>query len=244
MTVSVDIVVPVLNEEVALPICIQKLYAFVGQYPERDWRIVVADNGSTDATTEIATELAVEHSTLSVSRLNQRGRGRALKKAWSESDADVRLYMDVDLSTDLSALPPLVAAIAEEGYQVAVGSRLTNSSKVVARTLRREITSRGYNILIHILFPFSGFNDAQCGFKAVSRTTVENLIPLVADNAWFFDTELLLLACKAGYRIKEIPVYWEDDPDTRVNIVSTALEDLKGLLRLRFKGRRTPSSTA
>jgi hypothetical protein len=152
--------------------------------------------------------------------------------------------MDVDLSTDLSALPPLVAAIAEEGYQVAVGSRLTNSSKVVARTLRREITSRGYNILIHILFPFSGFNDAQCGFKAVSRTTVENLIPLVADNAWFFDTELLLLACKAGYRIKEIPVYWEDDPDTRVNIVSTALEDLKGLLRLRFKGRRTPSSTA
>lgn len=244
MTVSVDIVVPVLNEEIALPRCIQKLYVFVEQYPERNWRIVVADNGSTDATTEIAAKLAAEHSTLSVSRLDQRGRGRALKKAWSESDADVRLYMDVDLSTDLSALPPLVEAIADEGYQVAVGSRLTNSSKVVARTFKREITSRGYNILIHILFPFSGFNDAQCGFKAISRTTAENLIPLIADDAWFFDTELLLLASKAGYRIKEIPVYWEDDPDTRVNIVSTAWEDLKGLLRLRFKGRRTPPSTA
>ena len=244
MTVSVDIVVPVLNEEIALPRCIQKLYVFVEQYPERNWRIVVADNGSTDATTEIAAKLAAEHSTLSVSRLGQRGRGRALKKAWSESDADVRLYMDVDLSTDLSALPPLVEAIADKGYQVAVGSRLTNSSKVIARTLKREVTSRGYNILIHILFPFSGFNDAQCGFKAISRTTAENLIPLIADNAWFFDTELLLLASKAGYRIKEIPVYWEDDPDTRVNIVSTAWEDLKGLLRLRFKGRRTPSSTA
>ncbi len=154
MTVSVDIVVPVLNEEIALPRCIQKLYVFVEQYPERNWRIVVADNGSTDATTEIAAKLAAEHSTLSVSRLDQRGRGRALKKAWSESDADVRLYMDVDLSTDLSALPPLVEAIADEGYQVAVGSRLTNSSKVVARTFKREITSRGYNILIHILFPF------------------------------------------------------------------------------------------
>ena len=152
--------------------------------------------------------------------------------------------MDVDLSTDLSALPCLVAAVADEGYQIAVGSRLADGSKVVARTLKREITSRGYNILIHIFFPFSGFNDAQCGFKAISRTTAENLIPLIADNAWFFDTELLLLASKAGYRIKEIPVYWEDDPDTSVRIVSTVWEDLKGLLRLRFKGRRTPSSAA
>jgi glycosyltransferase involved in cell wall biosynthesis len=242
MNATVDIVIPVLNEEVALPGCIEKLQAFTADYPERDWRIIVADNGSTDRTTEIATELAEKHSDLSVTRLDQRGRGRALKKAWSESDADVRLYMDVDLSTDLKELPTLVAAIADEGYEVAIGSRLTKGSEVVDRTLKREITSRGYNILIHMFFPLTKFKDAQCGFKAISRRTADNLIPLIEDNAWFFDTELLLLAGKAGYGIKEVPVHWEDDPDTRVKVISTAWKDVKGLLRLRFKGRRVPPS--
>jgi glycosyltransferase involved in cell wall biosynthesis len=244
MNATVDIVIPVLNEEVALPGCIEKLYAFIAEHPDRDWRVVVADNGSTDRTTEIANELAEKHAGLSVSRLDQRGRGRALKQAWGESDADVRLYMDVDLSTDLKSLPPLVAAIAEDGYEVAIGSRLMNGSEVVDRTLKREITSRGYNILIHLFFPLTKFKDAQCGFKAVSRKAAENLVPLAKDNAWFFDTELLLLAGKAGYGTKEVPVHWEDDPDTRVKIISTAWEDVKGLLRLRFKGRPVPPSAS
>ena len=244
MAASVDIVIPVLNEEAALPACLEKLYAFVERYPERDWRVVVADNGSTDRTTEVASGLAGRYNNLSVTRLDQRGRGRALKKAWTESDADVRLYMDVDLSTDLKALPEIVSAIADEGYDVAIGSRLTSGSEVVGRTLKREITSRGYNMLIHMIFPFPGFRDAQCGFKAISRRTADNLIPLIEDTAWFFDTELLLLAGKSGYRSKEVPVHWVDDPDTRVNIASTAWEDVKGLLRLRFKGRPTPTSAA
>ena len=244
MATTVDIVIPVLNEEVALAGCIEKLYAFTDDYPERDWRIVVADHGSTDRTTEIATELSEKHSSLSLSRLDQRGRGRALKKAWGESDADVRLYMDVDLSTDLKALPLLVAAIADDGYEVAIGSRLTKGSEVVDRTLKREITSRGYNVLIHLFFPRTKFKDAQCGFKAISRKTAENILPLVKDNAWFLDTELLLLAGKVGYDIKEIPVHWKDDPDTRVKIVSTAWQDVKGLIRLRFKGCLvTPSAS-
>ncbi|MCZ6538589.1 MAG: glycosyltransferase, partial [Chloroflexi bacterium] len=162
MTTTVDIVIPVLNEEAALPVCLEKLYAFFEQHPERDWRVVVADNGSTDRTTEIATELAGRYRNLSVSRLGQRGRGRALKKAWRESDADVRVYMDVDLSTDLKALAPLVSAITDEGYDVAIGSRLMKGSEVVDRTLKREVTSRGYNMLIHLIFPFPGFKDAQC----------------------------------------------------------------------------------
>ncbi|MDA1278508.1 MAG: glycosyltransferase family 2 protein [Chloroflexi bacterium] len=242
MPTTVDIVIPVLNEEVALPVCLEKLYAFIAQHPDRNWRVVVADNGSTDRTTAIANELASQYQDLSISRLELRGRGRALKQAWTMSDADVRLYMDVDLSTDLKALPSLVGAIADEGYEIAIGSRLMAGSEVVNRTLKREITSRGYNALIHVLFPCPGFRDAQCGFKAVSKRTAEQLVPLARDNAWFFDTELLLLARKARYAIKEIPVHWEDDPDTRVKIVSTAWEDIKGLLRLRFKGRPTPSS--
>ena len=244
MAATVDIVIPVLNEEVALPVCIEKLMAFTSDYPERDWRFVVADNGSTDRTTDIAIELSEQHSNISLSRLEQRGRGRALKKAWRESDADVRLYMDVDLSTDLQSLPPLVAAIADDGYEVAIGSRLIKDSEVVDRTVKREITSRGYNVMIHFFFPLTKWKDAQCGFKAISRRTAENILPLVKDNAWFLDTELLLLAGKAGYGIKEIPVHWEDDPDTRVKIVSTAWEDVKGLLRLRFKGRSVPPSAS
>jgi glycosyltransferase involved in cell wall biosynthesis len=244
MATTVDIVIPVLNEEVALPVCIEKLIAFTSDYPERDWRIVVADNGSTDRTTDIAIELSERHSNISLSRLEQRGRGRALKKAWSESDADVRLYMDVDLSTDLQSLPPLVAAIADDGYEVAIGSRLIKDSEVIDRTVKREITSRGYNVMIHFFFPLTKWKDAQCGFKAISRRTAENILPLAKDNAWFLDTELLLLAGKAGYGIKEIPVHWEDDPDTRVKIVSTAWEDVKGLLRLRFKGRSVPPSAS
>ena len=240
MSATIDIVIPVLNEESALPHCVAKLLAFIEQYHEWKWGVVIADNGSVDRTPEIAAQLSEKYDALSVSRLDERGRGRALKKAWSESDADVRLYMDVDLSTDLEALPRLVTSIACEGYEVAIGSRLSKGSQVVNRSLKREITSRGYNALIHLLFPLTKFKDAQCGFKAVSRKAAENLVPLVEDNAWFFDTELLLLAGKADYAIKEIPVHWEDDPDTRVRIISTAWEDIKGLLRLRLRGRPTP----
>ena len=244
MATTVDIVIPVLNEEVALPVCIEKIFSFVEDHPDREWRVVVADNGSTDRTAEVASELIDKYPSLRVTHLDQRGRGRALKKAWTESDADVRLYMDVDLSTDINRMPDLVSAIADEGYDVAVGSRLRKESEVVGRTLKREITSRGYNIMIRMMFPLTGWRDAQCGFKAVSRKAAENVVPLAKDNAWFFDTELLLLAGKAGYRIKEIPVRWEDDPDTRVKIISTAWEDVKGLLRLRFKGRPVPPSAS
>ena len=240
MLATVEIVIPVLNEESALPFCVAELFAYIEQHSEWKWVVVIADNGSVDRTTEIAAELSEMYNNLSISRLEERGRGRALKKAWSESDADVRLYMDVDLSTDIEALPELVSCIINEGYEVAIGSRLSKGSQVVNRSFKREVTSRGYNILIHLLFPFTKFKDAQCGFKAVSRKAAENLVPLVEDNAWFFDTELLLLAGNAGYAIKEIPVHWEDDPDTRVRIISTAWEDIKGLLRLRLRGRPTP----
>ena len=236
MNATVDIVIPVLNEEVALPGCIEKLYAFTADYPERDWRVVVADNGSTDRTTVIAEELSGKYKTLSVSRLDQRGRGRALKKAWSESDADVRLYMDVDLSTDINAIPKLVAAIADDGYEIAIGSRLAKGSEVVDRTLKREITSRGYNILIHLFFPLTKFKDAQCGFKAIRTDAARALLPVVEDTGWFFDSELLLVAQHNGYRLHEVPVKWIDDPDSRVNIIKTATGDLKGLWRLRRGG--------
>ena len=233
---SLDIVIPVLNEERALPESIPVLHAHLtDNFGGYDWRIIIADNGSEDATPEVSERLSREYPGVSPFRLEQRGRGLALRTTWLASDADIVTYMDVDLSTDLEALKPLVGAVAEQGYDIAIGSRLIGGARVELRPLKREITSRGYSFLFRSMF-FTGFRDAQCGFKAVSRRAVDELVPLIENNRWFFDTELLILAEANGFRIREIPVHWTDDPDTRVKILGTAIEDVKGLLRLRFGG--------
>ena len=235
---KLDVVIPGLNEEKGLEDTVRTLSAFMyenmGSY---DWRIVIADNGSTDATPDIGRRLASEQERVEYLRLEQRGRGRALKYAWGQSDADVVSYMDMDLSTDLSYLPPLVGAIAEGGHDVAIGSRLKRGAQVVGRSPKREFISRSYSLIFRAMF-FTSFQDAQCGFKAVGRRVVDEVLPLVKDTGWFFDTELLILCEKNGYRVEELPVRWVDDPDSRVRIVSTAYEDMKGLARLRFGGLR------
>ena len=235
MPPQVDVVIPVLNEEKALPRCVDSLLQFLGDHSPYSFRIVIADNGSTDRTPDIAETLSQQYPEVSWTRLEIRGRGRALRKAWLESDADILTYMDVDLSTGLNAFPPLVRAIGEEGFDLAIGSRLMKGSVVKKRTLKREVTSRTYNLIIKAMF-FTKFSDAQCGFKAISRRAAQLLIPMVEDQGWFFDSELLILAEKGGYRIKDVPVEWVDDPDSRVNVVKTARDDLKGLLRLRMGG--------
>ena len=233
MPASVDVVVPVYNEEAALPGSIERLTEFLdGHLPNR-WRVTIADNASTDDTGAVARELARRYPNVHYYYLPQKGRGRALRAAWLESDADIVSYMDVDLSTDLNHFPQLVEAL-ESGYHVAVGSRLSRESQVT-RSFKREFISRGYNVLIKSLF-FTPFPDAQCGFKALTRQAAQAIIPSIENNNWFFDTELLIIAARRGYRIKSIPVKWDDDPTSTVNITSTAVEDIKGLLRLRLGG--------
>ena len=230
---TVDVVIPVYNEEHVLARSVETLRAFLREGLPHTWRIVIADNASTDGTLAIAQGLAGQYpAEVAVVHLPQKGRGRALRAAWLGSEADILVYMDVDLSTDLSALPPLVDAIAAQGYDVATGSRLARGARTT-RSFRREVISRVYNLLIKAIH-FTRFSDAQCGFKAVSRQAAQALVPLIKNEEWFFDTELLILAEKAGYRIKDIPVRWVEDPDTRVKIASTMLEDIRGLLRLRF----------
>ena len=229
---SVDVVIPVYNEEAALVHSITVLRNVLTAHLPYNWRIVIADNGSTDGTLSVATNLSQQYPSVSCLHLEKKGRGRALRKAWLESSADIVSYMDVDLSTRLDAFPLLIGAI-NDGYDIAIGSRLIADSLVINRTVKRELTSRSYNLLIRAMF-FPSFHDAQCGFKAVKHHIAQELIPVIQDQAWFFDTELLLLAERKGYRIKEIPVEWTDDPDTRVRIARTAWEDVKGLFRLRF----------
>ena len=230
---SVDIVIPVYNEEHVLTDSVATLRKFLAEGFAHQYRIVVADNASTDGTLAVAQRLAEEHTDVACLHVPQKGRGRALRAAWLDSPADIVCYMDVDLSTDLEAFPPLIESIASEGYDVATGSRLAREADI-RRSLRREAISRGYNVMIKGLF-FTRFSDAQCGFKAASRRAVQNLVPLIENNEWFFDTELLILAEKAGYRLKEVPVRWLEDPDSRVNVPRTVWEDVRGLLRLRWK---------
>lgn len=236
MPPSLDVVIPCLNEERALPVSVRRLHEFMSNHlVDYNWAIIVADNGSTDGTLAAADALSQEFPQVRHIRLEQRGRGRALRRAWTESAADIVAYLDVDLSTNLAHLPPMVSAIAEGRCHIAIGSRLLPDSQVIGRTLKREITSRGYSLLFRAMF-FTSFRDAQCGFKAVSRRAADDLAPLVEDNGWFFDSELLILAQKCGYPILELPVHWTDDPDSRVRIIRTAWEDVKGLLRLKFGG--------
>lgn len=229
-TATVDVIVPVYNEERELASSVLRLQSFLQASFPYDFRVIVADNASTDSTLEIAQRLAQRHDRIGVVHLDAKGRGRALRQVWLASDADVVAYMDVDLSTDLKALLPLVAPLVSGHSDVAIGTRLGRGSKV-ARGPKREFISRSYNLILRTVLRAS-FSDAQCGFKAVRREVADQLLPLVEDNNWFFDTELLVLAERSGLRIHEVPVDWTDDPGSTVDIVATALEDLRGVWRL------------
>jgi len=229
-TAVLDVVVPVFNEERDLGPCVRRLHRHLTDALPYPFRITVADNASTDATLAVAVSLADEFAEVAVVHLDEKGRGRALRAVWSASDAPVLAYMDVDLSTDLNALLPLVAPLISGHSDLAIGSRLAPSSRVV-RGVKREVISRCYNVLLRGTLR-ARFSDAQCGFKAIRADVARRLLPLVEDTGWFFDTELLVLAERSGLRIHEVPVDWVDDPDSRVDVVATAVADLKGVARV------------
>jgi len=226
----VEIVIPVRNEEYDLASSVRRLHAFLRDQFPVSTRITIADNGSTDGTWAQALALQAELSAVRAVRLERPGRGGALRAVWSASDADVYAYMDVDLSTGLNALLPLLAPLLSGHSDVAIGTRLARGARVV-RGPRREVISRCYNLLLHVTLG-TGFSDAQCGFKAIRAGAAGELLPLTADDGWFFDTELLVLAERAGLRIHEVPVDWIDDPDSRVKVLSAALGDIRGIIRL------------
>jgi glycosyltransferase involved in cell wall biosynthesis len=232
---EVDVVVPVFDEQATLSRSIRRLHRYLTASFPFSWRIVIADNASADATLSIAHRLAWELPGVAVVHLAERGRGRALRAAWSASEAEVVCYMDVDLSTDLRALLPLVAPLLSGHSDVAIGTRLAPGARV-RRGARRELISRGYNRLLRGTLR-ARFSDAQCGFKAIRVDAARGLLPAVRDQGWFFDTELLVLAQRRGLRIHEVPVDWVDDPDSRVDLLATALADLRGIARLAVGSR-------
>ena len=229
---KVEITIPVYNEEEELEKHISILANFCHKNLSKyDWHITIADNASSDNTPIIAATIAKKNPRVSLLRLEQKGRGRAVKRSWSSSHADFCVYMDLDLSTDLAHLPILINVL-RHGYDIAIGSRLAKGAKVEGRTLIREITSRTLNFFFIQVFFNTHFTDAQCGFKAVTKNVVENLIPKIQDNGWFFDGELLIVGEKCGYKIYEEPVHWIDNPGSTVRLMTTVFSDIKAMIRL------------
>ncbi|MGH3831008.1 MAG: glycosyltransferase [Pseudonocardiaceae bacterium] len=227
---TVDVVVPVYNEERALPGCLRVLRSYLEDQFPFEWTITVVDNASTDSVLRVAHEFASTDDRVRVLHLDRKGRGHALRTAWAYSDADVVVYMDVDLSTSLDALLPLVVPLVNGHSDIAIGSRLAPGARTV-RSARREVISRCYNTMIRLTHG-AHFSDAQCGFKAARTDVIRPLLAHVRDDGWFFDTELLLLAEHNGLRVQEVPVDWVEDLDSRVQIVSTAMGDVRGLVRV------------
>ena len=229
---TLDVVIPVLNEAHVLEKSVLTVRAFLTENVQHRWRVVVVDNGSKDGTDRVARSLTERYPDVAFLHLHERGRGRALRHAWTTGRADVVCYMDVDLSTELAALPKLVDGILFDGYDVGTGSRLLRASRTT-RSFKRELISRIYNLMVRTVLRTT-FSDAQCGFKAVSRRAVDAIVPHIEDQSWFFDTELLTLAEKWGFRILDVPVLWVEDDDSRVKIAKTAWDDIKGICRVRW----------
>lgn len=231
---TLQVVIPVYNEEDVIEDSVKKLREFLSEYMGKySWQVVVANNASTDRTLDMAKKLSRQHKDVSYINLEQKGRGRALRKAWTETKADIVSYMDVDLSTDLEAFPVLIEALAYRGYDVATGSRLMSGSRT-KRCVKREILSRGYNLIVKLALG-TKITDVQCGFKAATGKAARELAPLIKDNNWFFDTELLIVAERKGYRIFETPVTWDEDLHSKVRLFKTVYDYMRDISRLRYE---------
>ncbi len=226
----VEVVIPVHNQERALPEAVRQVHACLAATHALPFRVTIADIASSDGTATVARFLARELPNLRYLHIAAPGRGRALRGAWGSSDAEVVACVDVDRPTDIVQLPALLGPLLAGRADLVVGSRLAPGAQLTGG-FRRQAISRSYNALLGCALA-AAFSDPQCGFKAARRAIIGELLPLIEDEGSFFDIELLYLAQRNSFSIREVPVDWVDDRDARAPITRTAIEDLRGIARL------------
>lgn len=247
MNHSIEITIPILNEEATLSAQVRKVHAYLQDTLTDIGKItiILADNGSTDSTPEIARKLSTELSSVKYLRLEKRGVGLALKSAWGGSTADIVGYMDLDLATDLSHLRPALKCLISKEAHIVTGSRLAKGAKVIGRTPLRNLTSVCFNHIVKLIFRTS-FSDGMCGFKFLRREILPELMSCGAQSdGWFFATEVLVTGEHLNYKIFDLPVTWTDDPNSKVKIIKLSLEYLKAMMALRERlnqAKRNPSA--
>lgn len=231
--ISVDIVLPVYNEEKILKKNVLRLMSFLKNNIRQNWKIIISNNGSTDRTINIAKELAAKHTEIGYLDLSEKGKGRAIREAWLQSDANIVSFMDIDLSSDIRFFPDLISSIIKEEYDIVIGSRILKGAQV-KRSIKREFASRFYNLLLKFVFRTKIY-DTHCGFKAMKKNAADDILPETENQKFFFDTELLIIAEKKGYKIKEIPIKWIEDSESKVKTISLGIKYLLGIIQLRRK---------
>ena len=236
---TINIVIPVLNEERSLRSGVEKTIYFLETTEIKDkYRITIADNGSTDSTEAIAKDLCTEYNCVNYLRLADRGVGLAFREAIKCNKENVIGYMDVDLATDIRHLKQIYRLFSENKADIAVGSRLLPKSKVYNRTLLREFTSRTLNLILKIFLGVH-FSDAMCGFKFYKKEIAEHLVEISSDNkGWFFCAEMMIRAEWDNISIKEIPVLWHDDPNSKVKVGKLSIDYMSEIFKLRKEKRR------
>lgn len=237
------VVIPTLNEATVIEKNLQTvILSFSSLLKNYEWQILVADNGSTDDTVALVQKLAAAEPKLTVWHTDKKGRGQALRTVWLNNEADIYAYMDADLATDLAFVPLLFQTL--DKADIAIGTRLQKKSKT-SRSFFRELSSRVYNTLVRQIISLK-ISDTQCGFKAIKKEVAQKILPLTTHEGWFFDTELLALANLFSFKIKELPVQWNETPDGRrkssVKVLATAWDDIVHLIKLRKKIRQLKKS--
>lgn len=231
-----DVTIPVLNEAATLRRQVAALRVFLSdRFPTPgQWKIVIADNGSTDETRQIAADLSEEYPEVRLVIVPRRGVGLALKTSWTQSTADIVGYMDLDLATDLSHFSEAFGVLAEDRADLVYATRLHPRAKVIGRTLKREISSRVFNQLLRTYLGV-GFSDGMCGFKFLKREILPELMAHGAENdGWFFSTELLTVAEWRGFHLHELPVTWTDDAaSSKVKVLPLAMRYLRDMRQLK-----------
>ena len=233
---SVDVVIPAYNEEQILECNTRILHDFLRTQCPVPWTISIVSNASTDDTVAIGTRLTQQLKNVRFTHIPDVGKARAIRHGWNASTASIVGFMDADLDTGLDAFLPCIQPILDGTAAMSIGNRYDKRSRV-DRGAGRKLLSQGYNILIRAFFPSSRVQDAHCGFKFLRADVAQELLRKTRSNAWFFDTELLVHAQRAGYRIAQVPVQWVDDCErkSRVHVPRIIAEYMTNLAKLRWR---------